>query len=593
MRSGARAAGRDLWWALEEAFVEGGDGSEGLASTLPDEDRAAVGAFVRRFAAERRAAPRMSLESLIDRAVTASGYDRAVLALPGGGRRMANVRKLMRLAREYERAEGRDLRGFLAYAATRDIAAAREGEAPLESEGLDAVRLMTIHRAKGLEFPVVAVADLGRQSGAQRAPLLVDQDGTAGLRLAPLGGGNTIPTTTYQRLAEHEAQADAEEERRLFYVAMTRARELLILSGGTDTAKWPAPRNGGPPIDWIARALISPGQEGTIEREWDGRPARIALTLNTPETLPDEALSAKSRARVASTTALPAIPAFVKPTPIKARPVPQRLSYSQISDYGKCGYRFYLRRVLQLPDVEPPPPEPGAEPPSLDPRTRGSIVHALLEDLDFADPRLPELTNPDLTEEQRRDIRRLVGAFARSPLCTRLAHAQQVTREAQFSFTLEPDGSGPLVRGFVDVLAIEPDGTQLVVDYKTDFISDDPDDYIARNYETQRLVYALAALRDGAPRVEVAYCLLDHDPETPVTRTYTQADAPDLADEINRLATGILTHAYPVTPTPHRELCGDCPGRAKLCSYGPDETLRPPPAPWPGVPVRHISPAGI
>ena len=68
----------------------------------------------------------------------------------------------MRLAREYERAEGRDLRGFLAYAATRDLAAAREGEAPLESEGLDAVRLMTIHRAKGLEFPVVCVADLGR-----------------------------------------------------------------------------------------------------------------------------------------------------------------------------------------------------------------------------------------------------------------------------------------------------------------------------------------------------------------------------------------------------------------------------------------------
>ena len=85
-----------------------------------------------------------------------------MLARPGGDRRLANLRKLMRLAGEYERAEGRDLRGFLADAAARDLAEAREGEAALESDGLDAVRLMTIHRAKGLEFPVVCVADLGR-----------------------------------------------------------------------------------------------------------------------------------------------------------------------------------------------------------------------------------------------------------------------------------------------------------------------------------------------------------------------------------------------------------------------------------------------
>ena len=121
------------------------------------------------LAAERERAERAPLEVLLERAIVATGYDLAVLARPGGDRRLANLRKLMRLAGEYERAEGRDLRGFLADAAARDLAEAREGEAALESEGLDAVRLMTIHRAKGLEFPVVCVADLGRQSGG--APL--------------------------------------------------------------------------------------------------------------------------------------------------------------------------------------------------------------------------------------------------------------------------------------------------------------------------------------------------------------------------------------------------------------------------------------
>ena len=142
---------------------------------------------------------------LLERAIVATGYDLAVLARPGGDRRLANLRKLMRLAGEYERAEGRDLRGFLADAAARDLAEAREGEAALESEGLDAVRLMTIHRAKGLEFPVVCVADLGRQSGARRSPLLVGPDGAAGLRLAPLGGGDTIPTTAWERLARRRS----------------------------------------------------------------------------------------------------------------------------------------------------------------------------------------------------------------------------------------------------------------------------------------------------------------------------------------------------------------------------------------------------
>ena len=155
-----------------------------LAALPGERRRAAARGSPRFFAAERAHAERLPVEVLLERALEATGYDLAVLARAGGERRLANLRKLMRLAREYERAEGRDLRGFLAYAATRDLAAAREGEAPLESEGLDAVRLMTIHRAKGLEFPVVCVADLGRQGGGRAERLLLGADGAVGLRLS-------------------------------------------------------------------------------------------------------------------------------------------------------------------------------------------------------------------------------------------------------------------------------------------------------------------------------------------------------------------------------------------------------------------------
>jgi hypothetical protein len=115
----------------------------------------------------------------------------------------------------------------------------------------------------------------------------------------------------------------------------------------------------------------------------------------------------------------------------------------------------------------------------------------------------------------------------------------------------------------------------LVVDYKTDRLGeDDPETLVARDYGTQRTVYALAALRDGAPHVEVAHCLLER-PGEPATTRFTQDDAPALAAELTGLAAGVVREHWPVTARPHRELCGDCPGRASLCSWPEAVTLRP------------------
>jgi ATP-dependent exoDNAse (exonuclease V) beta subunit len=555
--------------ALARAGREAGSAWAALRAGAIEDER--VRGLVALLVAERTRAERLPAEVLLERAIAATGYDVAVLARPGGERRLANLRKLMRLAREYERAEGRDLRAFVGFAQAQDLSQAREGEAALESEGLDAVRLMTIHRAKGLEFPVVCVADLGRLGPGGGPPLLLGREDRVGLRLRTLGAPSPVPALDYAALNRERLEREDAEERRLLYVAMTRAEETLILSGGYDLGRRPEPRPGGAPIAWILRAL-----EGVVE------PRR-----NDPVALP----AAPAAPPRPAGTALPApamLSAAAPPPPaVAGAAAPTRLSFSSLGDYGRCPYRWYLRRVLGLSNVKPPPLEhvPEApEPQGLDPLTRGSLVHALLEDLDFAQPASPTREAVDaaaatedveLTDAEAQDVTRLVDAFARSPLCGRLATAPVVRREASFAFALDRSPRSLLVNGIVDVLAAEPDGGVLVVDYKTNPLDRaGPEEITAAEYAAQRLVYALAALRDGAPAVEVAHCFLER-PDQPAIARYTAADASGLSEELVELSRGLLTGDFTPTPTPHYELCGSCPGRRALCSHPEELTLRP------------------
>ena len=152
---------------------------------------------------------------------------------PAGEARFANVRKLMRLATEFEAREGRDLRGLLDFLAARAESDA-EAQAATAAEGHDGVRIMTVHNAKGLEFGVVAVPDLSRSllAGA-RPPLLTlgrEQPPRVGMQLRRLGSGS-INLYDHAELCEEARERDSEEGLRLFHVAATRARERLILSG--------------------------------------------------------------------------------------------------------------------------------------------------------------------------------------------------------------------------------------------------------------------------------------------------------------------------------------------------------------------------
>ncbi len=279
-RPGAR------WDALAAAFPPrgegGGDDDEdraldpSLRDLLPDADRDALANFCPWFAAERQQAPRRGLDVLLERIVDRTGYDLHVLGLPGGRRRWANVLKLQRLAAGFEGRRGRDVRGLIDLATAELEAQARETDAPVELGDATAIRLMTMHAAKGLEFPVVVIADLGRSGRNDTDDLLV-REGRVGLRLRTIDGASA-KTLDWEALRTEQQTADLEEERRILHVAMTRAEERLILSGTFDPDKWlGGPQPAVAPLRWLAPRLVT-GLEGVLADAADAVP-----TLGDPD----------------------------------------------------------------------------------------------------------------------------------------------------------------------------------------------------------------------------------------------------------------------------------------------------------------------
>ncbi len=155
----------------------------------------------------------------------------------------------------------------------------------------------------------------------------------------------------------------------------------------------------------------------------------------------------------------------------------------------------------------------------------------------------------------------LVDRFAGGELCRRLGRAIGVRREERFGFLLP--GPGVLVAGVFDVIAREPGGLTLIVDYKTDRLEGaDPQALADTAYGTQRLLYALAALRAGAERVEVIHTFLEL-PQRPAVARFTRELAPALEAEMSALAGGVLRGDFAVTEAPHRGRVRRVPGRGR------------------------------
>jgi len=525
----AAGRGRQLWPAIEVLAGSGEDegvDAERLAQ-IPAGEQELLKRFAATLAGLRADTTSLPLAALIDAAVTRSGYDLAILMRPSGEARFANVRKLMRLAADYEAVEGRDLRGFLDFLAARADADA-DAQAATAVEGHDGVRIMTIHGAKGLEFDVVAIPHLSRGLlPAVRTPLLTlghePESPRVGMQLRRLGA-RAVNLYDQRALCEEGERRQAEEELRLFHVGATRARERLLLSGVIAPSPPSQMRNGTSVIERIATgfeidreadsALAVGGPDARPGLDAAFGPSTIPIRVNRPSVERAAELRAtRAAARGARETG-------EGPAPLVARrpsgPSRKPLSYTAIS--AALGEGTEER----LADSDRTLAGSGDD---VGGAIRGRAVHALLEwsqARDWALPPAEVVARVSRSAEVDADedlgagaVLDPIAAWLGSPFFA--ARVRDAGSRAEVALLIEV--ADTVLRGSVDLL-VERDGEPpLIVDYKTDRLgTSEPADLVGR-YEIQRAIYALAvAEARRVEEVELAYVFLERPDEPHVER---------------------------------------------------------------------------
>ena len=567
---GSRA--RSLWEVVRD----------GRATRVDEADRQKLTIFIGHMERLRSRVGRAGLSRLVDEAVTACDYDLCLLAAPEGKRRFANLRKLMRMAADFEALEGPDLAGFVSLIGSLGDLGDDEGNAASLAEGENAVRIMTIHQAKGLEFPVVVLAGLGsdpRQDTA--ASLMVASDGRAGAFCTGLDVRYETDNPHWgpapEILAENRLRK-TEEDIRLLYVAMTRARDRLFLVGACKSGDKPdkpdahrigrivtalgadAPPAPGEviPLDEIHAAVIGVAVVPAYEQALAGGPDAAESCLLLQATEP---------------------PCFLSlPEPGVAD---RQISFSALSAYERCPRQFYLERVLGLTAGRQVAGRPAGEESDehsgdggvparqealLDDAERsggrdvGLLVHALLQQSDLIGDRPALESLRQLGEEVAAEIdlqltsgaieraAELAAAFWDSPLAGD-PEVSSALREAPFFFV----EGGMSVQGVMDLL-IQSDERWCIVDYKSNALGSRTPAEVAESYRLQAAVYSLAALRAGAATVRMEFLFLEQ-PDRPVIFDYRQSDRDGLERTLADALTGIEQACFPARVG---GACGDC-----------------------------------
>ncbi len=322
------------------------------------------------------------IQELLRFAVEETEYLTVVAANFDGAQRLANVERLFTLAARFESSGTHLIRDFVRYVKEFEAIGSRESEGQID-QAADAVRLMTIHQAKGLEFPVVIIPDLQRLSRvATDNWFLLDRHQGLTLKV-PDGRGSLVAGCTFSSFEQRHAWREQFESMRLLYVAASRAEDRLIFSGVTEEIATLGSKNDSW-LKWIWQALELHDRQASDVVQLDDD-VELQLTVNLAESAEefDSEPEPPPQTSMYSADSLNEAFPLVKTLGPQSGNAIHRFSVTQLINYQRCPRQYYFDRVLQLPAADQmavwnnaEAPEP---PSNLTATLKGSVIHRFCE----------------------------------------------------------------------------------------------------------------------------------------------------------------------------------------------------------------------
>ena len=506
----------------------------------------------------------LSLYELLCCVYDESGYYDYVGMTAGGSLRQANLRLLLEKAEAFESGRQKDVFFFVRYVEELKTAEAESSSAKLQSEADNLVRVMTIHKSKGLEFPVVFVADMAKQFNEMdmREAVITHAVWGYGMDYKDLERRAVYRTLSKTALAEAIRMENLAEELRVLYVAVTRAKEKLILTGGVkDFVKsfdkwsirakadgWRLPtfrlRKARNYLDWVMPALLRHDDAQGILDEFGlealddasrikADVSRWTFSFVRKQALQEAALSERKSTQSQEAyfrnwnssvdyskereTVFQVMEWEYKHE--KATRLPVKVSISEIKrKHMEQGGEVYPYPAIK---VEMPKEKNAA----LSMAEIGTAMHMVMEAADFG--RKYEcaedvsrviaslLADGRLSEEEGKALRfGELESFFQSDLARRLHHAVQIEKEQSFAMLVDAKAvfsdsvfsdvdEKVLINGIIDCYFVESDGNVVLLDYKSDRVFDET--VLKARYEIQMGLYKKALERALSKRVSEVY----------------------------------------------------------------------------------------